>query len=73
MVCILAEMKYFSRYNYGRLDYKNVHFDIYHFNFYPSPHCFLDGKRMQESNRHHDVDQTNGNQPLKGLICNIAY
>ena len=37
------------------------------------PHIFLDGKRMQESNRHHDVDQTNGTQPLKGLFCNIAY
>ena len=75
MVSIPAEMKYFSSYNYLSiaLDYKNVHFDMYHFNFYPSPHCFLDGKRMQESNRHHDVDQTNGTQPLKGLICNIAY
>ena len=38
------------------------------------PHiAVLDGKRMQGSNRHHDVDQTNGTQPLKGLFCNIAY
>ena len=38
------------------------------------PHiAFLDGKRMQGSNRHHDVHQTNGTQPLKGLFCNIAY
>ena len=73
VVSIPAEMKYFSCYKLGSLDHKHVHFDMYHFNFHPSPHCVLDGKRLQGSNRHHDVDETNGTQSLKGLFCDIAY
>ena len=69
-------MKYFSRYNYGIT--VNSSIDVFILTCIISisilPHiAFLDGKRMQGSNRQHDVDQTNGTQPLKGLFCNIAY